>query len=119
MPAWRRERIDQCHLHVYITRVNDTYRTSVREPPFAVDAPKQTVSLTINSDLFARIKAQGINASRVAEEALARELERHRREAVTSEVVTDLAAANDYVAKHGSYAALARDHYRGKKVDAD
>ena len=91
----------------------------MREPPFVVDAPKQTVSLTINSDLIARIKARGINASRVAEEALARELDRHRREAVTSEVVADLAAANDYVAKHGSCAALVRDHYRGKKIDTD
>jgi post-segregation antitoxin (ccd killing protein) len=57
---------------------------SAREPAFLAEAPKQTVSLTINSDLIARIKSLGINASRVAETALAAELERHRRATVTA-----------------------------------
>jgi post-segregation antitoxin (ccd killing protein) len=78
---------------------------------FRADAPKQTVSLTINSELIARIKSQGINASRVTEEALARELERQRREAVAADVAIDLAAANTYVAQHGSFADFARSHY--------
>jgi antitoxin CcdA len=83
---------------------------------FLAEAPKQTVSLTINSDLIARIKSLGINASRVAETALAAELERHRREAVATEVTADLAASNNYMAKHGSFADLAREHYRDKKA---
>jgi post-segregation antitoxin (ccd killing protein) len=45
----------------------------VREAGYVVDAARQTVSLTINSGLFARVKALGINASRVAEQALARQ----------------------------------------------
>jgi post-segregation antitoxin (ccd killing protein) len=95
--------------------VSNTWLPGIREPAFLGDAPKQTVSLTVNSDLFARIKSLGINASRVAEEALAKELERHRRAAVSAEVSADLSAANNYIAKHGSYADLAREHYRGKK----
>jgi antitoxin CcdA len=99
--------------------VTNTWITGVREPPFLAEAPKQTVSLTINSDLFARVKAQGINASRVAEEALARELDRYRREAITADVRADIAAANAYVATHGSYADLAREHYRDTLPETD
>ena len=90
------------------------WATSIREPPYAADAPKQTVSLTINSDLMTRIRSLGINASRVAESALAAELERHRREALAAEVSADLSASSSYVAKHGSFADLARDHYRDR-----
>jgi post-segregation antitoxin (ccd killing protein) len=36
-------------------------------PLFDSRARKQTVSLTVNSDLYARTRALGINASRVAE----------------------------------------------------
>lgn len=36
---------------------------------FDREAPKQTVSLTINSDLYAQAKRLGMNASKIAEEA--------------------------------------------------
>ncbi len=85
--------------------------SSVRAPAYAADAPKQTVSLTINSDLFARAKALGVNASRVAEEALAHELDRLRREEIEAQVRTDMAAINAYEAKHGSFADHVREHY--------
>ena len=35
---------------------------------YNVKAPKQTVSVTINSDLYVQSKSLGINASQVAEE---------------------------------------------------
>jgi antitoxin CcdA len=89
---------------------------SVREPAYDSSAARQTVSLTINADLFARIKAIGINASRVAEEALARELERHRAEQLKRDIKSDVAAMNAYVAQHGSFTDMARAHY-GKKRD--
>ena len=38
-------------------------------------AAKQTVSLTLNSDLYALAKRCGINASQIAEQALAQEVE--------------------------------------------
>jgi antitoxin CcdA len=84
--------------------------TSIREPLYATDSPKQTVSLTINSDLYARIKAQGINASKVAERALADELDRQRRAALMAEIAMDISATDAYIEKHGSFADLVR-HY--------
>jgi len=75
------------------------------------DAKKQTVSLTINGDLFAKAKAAGINASQVAEEALAQALNRHMTEIIKAEIRQDLEACNAYIAKHGSPAELARAHY--------
>jgi antitoxin CcdA len=86
----------------------------VREAGYAADAPRQTVSLTINSDLFARVKALGINASRVAEQALAEALEQQRRTALAAEIRQDLDAARSYVEQHGSYAEMARQHYLDK-----
>lgn len=88
--------------------------SSIREPAYAADAPKQTVSLTINSDLFARVKSLGINASRVAEEALAQELERQRRIVILAEVEADVRAADAYVATHGHFAEQIRAHTAGR-----
>ena len=82
------------------------------------DAKKQTVSLTINSDLFAKAKAAGINASQVAEEALAQALNRHMIAIVKAEIRQDLEAYNAYIAKHGSPAELARAHYAEREEDA-
>ena len=45
-------------------------------------ARKRTVSLTINGDLYARVRAAGMNASRIAEAALAEALKAHAREAL-------------------------------------
>ena len=44
----------------------------MRKPLFEPKAVKQTVSITLNSDLYAKAKAFDINASRVAEEAIAK-----------------------------------------------
>jgi post-segregation antitoxin (ccd killing protein) len=91
--------------------VKKPWPNSVREPAYAADAPKQTVSLTINSDLFARAKSLGINASRIAEEALAQELDRLRRAEIEGQVRNDIAAINAYEAEHGSFADHIRAHY--------
>jgi antitoxin CcdA len=95
--------------------VKDKWPAGVREPAYRVDAPRQTVSLTINSDLFARVKSLGINASRVAEEALAQELDRRRRADIEAEVRAGLAAVNAYEEKHGSFADHVREHYRERE----
>jgi hypothetical protein len=52
----------------------------VRGPPHDVKAAKQTVSLTINSDLYAQARRLGINASQIAEEALIQEVTRRKAE---------------------------------------
>lgn len=84
---------------------------STRTPPYNVNVPKQTVSVTINSDLIAQAKRLKINTSQVAEAALAQEVARRRAEQLAAEIQQDLEAANAYAAKHGSFAEMVRDHY--------
>jgi len=83
----------------------------VRGPPHDVKAAKQTVSLTINSDLYALAKKLGINASQVAEEALIQHVARRKAEQLQVEIRQDLEAASTYIAKHGSFAEMVRQHY--------
>ena len=85
----------------------------MRNPPYDVKAAKQTVSLTINSDLYAQAKKLGINASQVAEEALAQQVTRRKAEQLKAEIRQDLEAVNSYMAKHGSFAEMVRQHYHG------
>jgi post-segregation antitoxin (ccd killing protein) len=83
----------------------------MRKPLFEPKAPKQTVSITLNSDLYAKAKSMGINASRVAEEALADEYTVLLREALRAEIRGELAALERYEAEHGSFPELVRAHY--------
>jgi post-segregation antitoxin (ccd killing protein) len=84
----------------------------MRRPPYDPKATKQTVSMTINSDLYAQVKGFGINASQVAEEALSSEVARRRAELLDAEIRQDLEACNAYAARHGSFADMVRAHYR-------
>jgi post-segregation antitoxin (ccd killing protein) len=83
----------------------------MRKPLFDPKAAKQTVSITLNSDLYAMAKSLGINTSKVAEEALAREYAERRSAAVAAELAQDLAAVDSYSDQHGSFADLVRAHY--------
>jgi post-segregation antitoxin (ccd killing protein) len=83
----------------------------MRDPLFESNAPKQTVSITLNSDLYAKAKTLGINASKVAEKALAQEYARRRSETLLAELRQDLAAVEKYAEQHGSFADLVREHY--------
>ncbi len=73
-------------------------------------AGKRTVSLTINSDLNRRLKAAGINASQVAEEALAARLEQVSRENLAKAARADIESYNAYIEEHGLFADTVRDH---------
>jgi post-segregation antitoxin (ccd killing protein) len=83
----------------------------MREPPFEQKAPKRTVSLTLNSDLYAKAKTAGINASKVAENALAAAYAEHVATSIKAELQQDLEAANAYAEKHSSFADLTRAYY--------
>jgi antitoxin CcdA len=83
----------------------------VRAPLFDPKAPKQTVSVTLNSDLYAKAKDLDINASKVAEEALAHEYSARRSEALRAEIRGELAAVEKYEEQHGSFPELVRAHY--------
>lgn len=82
----------------------------MRGPSHNIKAAKQTVSLTINSDLYAQVKKLGINASQVAEEALIQQVARRKAEQLQAEIRQDLEAVNSYMAKHGSFAEMVRRH---------
>ena len=83
----------------------------MRDLNFDPNAPKQTVSITLNSDLYAKAKSVGINASKVAEEAIADEYAKRRKEALLKELQQDLAAVERYEEQHGSFPELVRAHY--------
>ena len=83
----------------------------MRDPLFDPKAGKQTVSITVNSDLYAKAKSLGINASRVAEEALASKYAELSAEALLADLRRGLAAAESYAEQHGSFAELVRQHY--------
>lgn len=80
-------------------------------------AAKQTVSVTLNSDLYAQAKRLGINASQVAEDALAQEVARQRAERLKAEVRQDLEALDAYESRHGSFAEMVREHYKAVEDD--
>lgn len=68
---------------------------------FDRSARKLPVSLSINSDLYARAQALGIDASQVAEDALARALAARATDQIRAEIRRDMEALTEYVAKHG------------------
>jgi antitoxin CcdA len=83
----------------------------LRSAKYNLKAPKQTVSLTLNSALYAQAKALGINASQVAEEALTHEVDRRKAERLKAEIREDIEALDAYEAKHGSFVDMTREHY--------
>jgi len=72
---------------------------------------KRTVSVTIDSTLYAEVRKHKINASQVAEAALRAEVARLAREQLIAEIEQDVAVTNAYIAKHGSFAEAVRRHY--------
>jgi post-segregation antitoxin (ccd killing protein) len=68
---------------------------------FDARARKQAVRLTVNGDLYARIRALGINASRIAEAALVVALREKQAELLRAEIRQDMVALAGYVAAHG------------------
>jgi antitoxin CcdA len=76
----------------------------MRTPAYDPSAPKQTVSLTLNSDLYAKAKAMGLNASRVAEQALADAYRRECAERLKAELAAELSAVSEYESEFGSFA---------------
>ena len=83
----------------------------MQTPLFDHRARQRTVSLTVNSDLYAPVRALGINASRVAEAALAQALREKQAELLRAEIRQDVTALEDYVAAHGDPAAELREMF--------
>jgi antitoxin CcdA len=89
----------------------------VRGPSYNAKAAKQTVSLSINSDVYAQAKKLGINVSQIAEEALIQQIARLKAEQLQAEIRQDLEATNAYISKHGSFADMVRQHYQDSDED--
>ena len=81
-------------------------------PDYDPDAPKRTVSLTLNADLYARATRLGLNVSRIAEQAVADAYARERAAAIAAEVQAELRAVASYEDRHGSFADAVREQYR-------
>lgn len=80
-------------------------------------ARKQTVSLSVNADLIAKVKEAGINASPVAEEALAVTLTERREVFLREEMARDVTWIEAYEAAHGSFPELMRAFEEGADGD--
>ncbi len=92
----------------------------MRDPLYDTKAPKQTISVTVNSDLYAKAKRVGINVSQVAEQAVAGAYSKQRAAALAEEIQADLQAVADYAEQHGRFADFVRAHYgRGSTTDTD
>jgi post-segregation antitoxin (ccd killing protein) len=83
----------------------------VRDPSFDPKAPKKTVSITLNSDLYTKSKSLDINVSKVAEEALASKYAELSSAALLADLKRGLAAVQAYADEHGSFSELVRQHY--------
>lgn len=83
----------------------------MRKPLFDQKASKQTVSLSMNSDLYAKAKGLGVNVSKVAEEALAERYAELQKADLPAELRRDLATADAHSEEHGSFAEHMRAYY--------
>lgn len=68
---------------------------------FDETAPSQTVGLSLNSDLYSKVREAGIDASHVAQEALIRALRAKDREKLLNEIRQDSEAVGRYIEAHG------------------
>ncbi|MCC2096658.1 MAG: type II toxin-antitoxin system CcdA family antitoxin [Hyphomicrobiales bacterium] len=82
----------------------------MRSPLFDPKAKKKTVSLTINSDLYAKARAAGINVSAVAGQALEDALRQQLAAIISAEVKAEVEAHDRYIAEHGNRAEMLRDY---------
>ncbi len=85
--------------------------TRVKHPLFNPGARRSTVSLTLNSDLYAKARQAGINVSRVAEQSLAEAYAAHRTTLLRRELEQDRKAIDEYTRNAGSFADFVRAHY--------
>jgi antitoxin CcdA len=71
-------------------------------------ATKRAVNLTLNSDLIARARKEGLNLSALAEDAIAAEMARRHRAKWDALVAQDCKAHEEYLKEHGSLGDILR-----------
>ena len=73
---------------------------------YDTDASKRPVNLTLNSDLVAKARAEGLNLSALAEDAVASALARRAREKWEAEIAEACRAHDRYLEEYGSLWSL-------------
>jgi antitoxin CcdA len=81
---------------------------TMRVPLFDADAAKRPVNVSLNGDLVTRARAEGLNLSALAEEAVATALARRAREKLAAEIAQGCRAHEQYLAEYGSLADAIR-----------
>ena len=76
-------------------------------------APRIPVTVHVNGDLHAKIAAAGLDVDTIVERALIAAW----REQIQIEINRDLEACDRFVAEHGSFSEMVREHY--DRIDAD
>jgi antitoxin CcdA len=71
-------------------------------------ATKRPVNLTLNTDLVARAREEGLNLSALAEDAIAAEMARRHRAKWDALVAQDCKAHEEYLKEHGSLGDILR-----------
>ena len=71
-------------------------------PAYDADAAKRPVNVTLNSDLVARARAEGLNLSALAEEAVAAALARIAKARFEAEIAQACRVHEQYLAEYGS-----------------
>lgn len=82
----------------------------MRMPLYNVEATKRPVNLTLNSDLVARARAEGLNLSALAEEAVAAALTRIEAARFAAEIARACDVHERYLAEYGSLGEAVRGH---------
>ena len=75
-------------------------------------APKRPANLALNSDLVAKARAENLNLSAIAEDAIAKALARRARERWDAEIAEACMAHDRYLEKHGSLGELLQAQVR-------
>ncbi len=90
-------------------------------PPSTHDrrAPRRAVNLSLNSDLVARARAERLNLSLIAEDAIGRAVAERTTERFQAEIARSIAQHDAYLAEHGSFAARVRRMRGGDDADAE
>jgi antitoxin CcdA len=78
------------------------FQDKMRMPLYDLDAAKRPVNLTLNGDLVTRARAEGLNLSALAEEAVAAALARQVRKKLAAEIAQACRAHEQYLAEYGS-----------------
>ena len=72
------------------------------------NAPRRPVNLSLNSDLIARARADQLNLSAIAEEAIGRAVQQRAAKRFRAEIARSIAQHEAYLAEYGSFADAVR-----------